>query len=144
MNKRSAFGFWTSLHIIMQFCSKHTSHFVCDFNELTQPVAVSLQFNCLGVFRVRRSPRERETGGSLPDFPGRVLPVTSKIGRLALKSQRCGWFTLCRCSVTGWDGKFEEQLLSLYGRTYICLGRSVTEIQLHVATSLSKQPTNKH
>ena len=38
---------------------------------------------------------------------------------------------------------FDLQLLSQCGSTYNCLSRSVPEIHLHVAGTLSNQPTNK-
>ena len=43
--------------------------------------------------------------------------------------------------MTGCNGKFDLQLLSQCGRTYNCLSRSVPEIHLHVAGTLSNQRT---
>ena len=43
--------------------------------------------------------------------------------------------------MTGWDGKFDLQLLSQCGSMYNCLSRSVPEIHWHVAGTLSKQAT---
>ena len=62
--------------------------------------------------------------------------------RLALWGQRWDWSARCQYTVTGWDGKFDLQLLSQCGSTSNCLCRSVPEIHLHVAGTLSSQPTN--
>ena len=48
--------------------------------------------------------------------------------RLALKGQRWDWLARCQYTVTGWDGKFDLQLLSQCGSTCNCLSRSVPEI----------------
>ena len=48
--------------------------------------------------------------------------------RLALKGQRWDWLTRCQYIVTGWNGKFDLQLVSQCGCTCNCLSRSVPEI----------------
>ena len=63
--------------------------------------------------------------------------------RLALKGQFWDRSARCQYTVTGWDGKFDLQLLFQCGSTSNCLGRSVPEIHSHVAGTLSKQATNK-
>ena len=63
--------------------------------------------------------------------------------RLALQGQRWDCSAWCQYTVNGWDGKFGLQLLSQCGSTYNCLSRSVPEIHLHAAGTLSNQPTNK-
>ena len=62
--------------------------------------------------------------------------------RLALQGQRWDWSARCKYTVTGWDGKFDLQLLSQRGSTSNCLSRSVPEIHSHVAGMLSN-PTNQ-
>ena len=42
--------------------------------------------------------------------------------------QRWDWSALCQYTETGWDGKFELQLLLQCDSTYNCLRRSVPEI----------------
>ena len=63
--------------------------------------------------------------------------------RLALYSQCWDWLARCQYTVTGWDGKFDLQLLSQCGSTQNCLSRSVPEIHSHVAGMLSNQQTNQ-
>ena len=46
-------------------------------------------------------------------FPGRVIPVTSKLAlqwlpRLALQGQGWDWLAWCQYTVTGWDGKSDQ------------------------------------
>ena len=99
---------------------------------------------------LRRPPRERKIPVSNPAC-ARIFPGSSHTSdlinwhsrRLALKGQRWDWLTRCQCTVAGWDGKFDLQLLSQCGSTYTCLSRSVPEIHSHVAGTLSNQPTNK-
>ena len=43
------------------------------------------------------------------------------------------WSAQCQYTVTGWDRKFDLQVLSQWGRTFTCLSRSVSEINWHVA-----------
>ena len=52
-----------------------------------------------------------------------------------------GWPSVRK--LTGWDRKFDLQLLSQCGSMYNCLSRSISEIHWHVAGALSKQATNK-
>ena len=61
--------------------------------------------------------------------------------RLALKGQCWDCSAHCQYIVTGWDGKFGRQLLPQCGSTKNCLSRSIPEIHLHVAGTLSNQQT---
>ena len=63
--------------------------------------------------------------------------------RMALKGQRLDWLAQCQHTVTGWDGKFDLQLLSQCGSMQNCLSRSIPEIHWHVDGTLSNQQTNK-
>ena len=61
----------------------------------------------------------------------------------ASEDQRWEYLVRCQHTVTGWDKKFDLQLLSQCGSTCSCLSRSVLEIHSHVAGTLSKQATSK-
>ena len=62
---------------------------------------------------------------------------------LALEGQRWDRLARCQYTVTGWETKFDLQLLSQCGSTYTCMSRSISEIHSHVAGTLSNQPSNK-
>ena len=53
--------------------------------------------------------------------------------RLVLEGRLWGWLSRCQCTVTGWDRKFDLQLLPQCGSTHNCPSRSVPEIHKHVA-----------
>ena len=48
--------------------------------------------------------------------------------RLAIREQRWDWLSRCQYTVTGWDRKFDLQLLSQCGSTYNCLSIPIPEI----------------
>ena len=62
--------------------------------------------------------------------------------RLALRGQYRDWLARCQYIVTGWDGKFDLQLLSQCGSTYNCLSTSVPWDTLACCSDV-RQPSNK-
>ena len=77
------------------------------------------------------------------DTPVAILPGAG----LAFLGQRRDWLNRCQFTVTGWERKFDMQLLSRWGSTFNCLRRSVPEIHMPVAETLSNNqppPTIQH
>ena len=77
---------------------------------------------------VTRPSRERETLGSNPSYmvescQGRKhwYPCSYPLRSLAVGGQCWDWLVRCQYTVTGWDRKFELQLVSHSGHTYKCL-----------------------
>ena len=102
------------------------------------------------IFSVHRKIVGHERNSSLRFlFRGPVIPVTlpgARRYRVSAGTGRPGisirWPTYSGYNtVTGWDGKFDLQLLSQCGSTSTCLSRSVPEIHWHVAWTFSNQQT---
>ena len=56
------------------------------------------------------------------------LKIGTRVATLPDAWRYRAWLARCQYPVTGWGSKFDLQLLSQCGSTYICLSRSVSEI----------------
>ena len=93
--------------------------------------------------------------GSAPTFARSSCTSNLKIPTPVLFCQVSGVrgsalvLVLDQCTLTGWDSKFDLQLLSEWGSKYSGVNRSILEISWHVALTLSnnllqQDPSSSH